>query len=92
MGSEGVFGFLEVERLAGELLVYIQMWEVHYANLPAQKKGKNWMICEVYLSVALERYDLTYDVSPASSNRILSFVTLSSPSRNDSNDREICPS
>jgi hypothetical protein len=33
-----------------------------------------------------------YDVSPASCNRIRSFVTFSNPSRNDSRDREIWPS
>jgi len=32
------------------------------------------------------------DVSPASSNRIRSFVTASSPSRRESSDLEMCPS
>lgn len=35
---------------------------------------------------------VAYDVSPVSDNRILSWVTFSSPSRSDSSDREICPS
>ena len=35
---------------------------------------------------------VTDDMSPASCNLIRSSMTLSSPSRRESNDREICPS
>jgi len=45
--------------------------------------------------VSLLKYEANVeadDVSPVSSSRIRSFVTLSSPSRNDSSDREMWPS
>jgi hypothetical protein len=39
-----------------------------------------------------KRLYAAYDVSPASCNRVRSFVTLSTPSRSESSDREMWPS
>ena len=51
-------------------------------------------VCAAILfSLDLERrLEAAYDVSPASCNRMRSLVTLSTPSRRDSSDREMWPS
>lgn len=51
------------------------------------------MLCQLdQLLSGHEGIIATYDVSPASSSRILSFLTFSTPSRNESSDLEMCPS